>query len=82
MRLQVAAGARQVEFGVRDFGSGTAAELLARSAFQSSKQNGLGLGLALAHATAERLGGELRAEVQADRGLLQRLKVPLRSRGM
>jgi two-component system sensor histidine kinase RegB len=82
VRLQVAAGARQVEFGVRDFGSGTAAELLARSAFQSSKQNGLGLGLALAHATAERLGGELRAEVQADRGLLQRLKVPLRSRGM
>jgi two-component system sensor histidine kinase RegB len=80
--LRVAADARQAEFGVRDFGSGTEAGLRARSAFQSSKQNGLGLGLALAHATAERLGGELRAEVQTDRGLLQRLRVPLRSRGV
>jgi two-component system sensor histidine kinase RegB len=81
VELIVAANAAQVEFGVRDFGAGTEAELVARSAFQSSKRDGLGLGLALAHATAERLGGELRAELQPDRGLLQRLRVPLRGRG-
>jgi len=80
VELHVAANAAQVEFGVRDFGAGTEAELVARSAFQSSKRDGLGLGLALAHATAERLGGELRAELQPDRGLLQRLRVPLRGR--
>ena len=80
VELRVAANRDQVEFGVRDFGAGTEAELVARSAFQSSKRDGLGLGLALAHATAERLGGELRAELQPDRGLLQRLRVPLRGR--
>ena len=80
VELNVAANAAQVEFGVRDFGAGTEAELVARSAFQSSKRDGLGLGLALAHATAERLGGELRAELQSDHGLLQRLRVPLRGR--
>jgi two-component system sensor histidine kinase RegB len=80
VELRIAANADQVEFGVRDFGGGTEDELVARSAFQSSKRDGLGLGLALAHATAERLGGELRAEVQRDRGLLQRLRVPLRGR--
>lgn len=78
--VRVAANAEQVEFGVRDYGAGTEADLLARSAFQSGKRDGLGLGLALAHATAERLGGELRAELQPDRGLLQRLRVPLRAR--
>jgi len=78
--LRVAANAEQVEFGVRDYGTGTEADLLARSAFQSGKRDGLGLGLALAHATAERLGGELRAELQPDRGLLQRLRVPLEAR--
>jgi len=80
VELRVAANRDQVEFGVRDFGAGTEAELVARSAFQTSKRDGLGLGLALAHATAERLGGELRAELQPDRGLLQRLRVPLRGR--
>ena len=36
-----------------------------------------GLGLALAHSTAERLGGELAAQTAADGGLVQRLRVPL-----
>ena len=81
VELHVGASAGQAEFGVRDFGAGSDASLAARSAFQSSKRDGLGLGLALAHATAERLGGELRAELQPDRGLLQRLRVPLQGRG-
>jgi two-component system sensor histidine kinase RegB len=80
IELRVAANASQAEFGVRDFGAGTAAALSARSAFQSNKRDGLGLGLALALATAERMGGELRAEIQADGGLLQRLRIPLRGR--
>jgi two-component system, sensor histidine kinase RegB len=78
VELRVAANSGQVEFGVRDFGVGAEADhLIARSTFVSSKRDGLGLGLALAHATAERLGGELRAEM-LDRGLMQRLRVPLR----
>jgi len=80
VELRVAANADQVEFGIRDFGAGIDTALVARSAFQSNKRDGLGLGLALANATAERLGGALSAEVQADGGLLQRLRVPLRAR--
>src|SRR5690606_35754690 len=64
-----------VEFGVRDHGGGIAPG--GGAAFQTSKRDGLGLGLALAHATAERLGGELTAHAPADGGLLQRLRVPL-----
>jgi len=80
VELRVAANTGQAEFGVRDFGAGLDTALAPRVAFQSSKADGLGLGLALAHATAERLGGELRAELQPDGGLLQRLRVPLRAR--
>ena len=80
VELRVAANAGHVEFGVRDFGAGNQAVLASRAAFQSSKRDGLGLGLALAHATAERLGGELRAEQQPDGGLLQRLRTPLHAR--
>ena len=80
VELRVATNRDQVEFGVRDYGTGAEAGLVARRAFESSKRDGLGLGLALAHATAERLGGELRAELQPDRGLLQRLRVPLGGR--
>ena len=75
VELLVAADAGQVEFGVRDHGRGIASG--AGLAFRTSKRDGLGLGLALAHSTAERLGGELTAQVPADGGLLQRLRVPL-----
>jgi two-component system sensor histidine kinase RegB len=73
--LSIAAGARMVEFGVRDHGSGIAPG--AGTAFQTNKHDGLGLGLALAHATAERLGGDLTAQTLPQGGLLQRLRVPL-----
>jgi two-component system, sensor histidine kinase RegB len=75
VELLVAAEAGQAEFGVRDHGRGIASG--ASLAFQTSKRDGLGLGLALAQATAERLGGELTALVPPDGGLLQRLRVPL-----
>lgn len=75
IELGVSAGAEEAEFSVRDYGSGIAPGH--GIAFQTSKRDGLGLGLALAHATAERLGGALSAETLADGGWLQRLRVPL-----
>ena len=75
VELNVTIDADGVEFGVHDHGSGIATG--AGVAFQTSKRDGLGLGLALAHATAERLGGELIATIPSDGGLLQRLRVPL-----
>jgi two-component system sensor histidine kinase RegB len=75
IELHVAVAPRRAEFAVRDHGSGIAP--MAGVAFQTSKRDGLGLGLALAHATAERLGGDLAAQTLPDGGLLQRLRVPL-----
>ena len=75
IELAVAANATRAEFCVRDHGSGLAPGT--GRAFETSKRDGLGLGLALAHSTAERLGGELRAEAAEGGGLLQRLRVPL-----
>ncbi|HET6546130.1 MAG TPA: ATP-binding protein [Rhodanobacteraceae bacterium] len=78
----VADGAR-IEFGVRDHGAGHPA-LVAKPAprgLRSDKRDGLGLGLALANATAERFGGELSGTVAPGGGLLQRLRIPLRALG-
>jgi two-component system sensor histidine kinase RegB len=77
VELDVAAVADRVEFGVRDHGRGTDIGPDAGTAFRTSKRDGLGLGLALAHATAERLGGELNAQAVVGGGWLQRLRVPL-----
>ena len=70
-----------VEFGVRDFGPGlpSAARHAAGLRFFTSKRDGLGLGLALTNATAERLGGQLRAEDADGGGTLTRLRLPLAS---
>lgn len=68
-----------VEFGVCDHGPGLPKD--ARDAaglrFFSDKRDGLGLGLALANATAERLDGEISVEAPADGGMLTRLRLPL-----
>jgi two-component system sensor histidine kinase RegB len=71
----------QIEFGVRDFGSGlpSAARHAAGLRFFTSKRDGLGLGLALTNATAERLGGRLAAEDAVGGGTLTRLHLPLAS---
>lgn len=73
--LDVSVSGDSVEFGVRDHGTGIAPGT--GVAFQTSKRDGLGLGLTLAHATAERLGGELTAAHPAGGGLLQQLRIPL-----
>ncbi len=71
----------QIEFSVRDFGPGlpSAARHAAGLRFFTSKRDGLGLGLALTNATAERLGGRLGAEDAAGGGTLTRLRLPLAS---
>ncbi len=75
IELAVTAAGAGVEFRIRDHGSGIAPG--EGTAFRTGKRDGLGLGLALAHATAERLGGELIAAPAEGGGLLQRLRLPL-----
>jgi len=68
-----------VEFAVGDHGPGLSRDARDASGarFFSDKRDGLGLGLALAHATAERLGGNLTVETPAEGGTLMRLRLPL-----
>jgi len=61
---------------VRDHGPGFNRER-SGGLFRSSKPDGLGVGLALSHATVERLGGELRMEAVAGGGTLVRFRLPL-----
>jgi len=81
IELGIVVGARMVEFFVRDHGAGDGIAPGAGIAFKTSKRDGLGLGLALAHSTVERLGGDLTAQPLADGGLLQRLRIPLAASG-
>jgi two-component system sensor histidine kinase RegB len=81
IELGIVVGTRMVEFFVRDHGAGDGIAPGAGIAFKTSKRDGLGLGLALAHSTVERLGGDLTAQPLADGGLLQRLRIPLAASG-
>jgi two-component system sensor histidine kinase HydH len=69
VELAVAAG-NQAELQVRDTGPGVPAELLPRlfDPFVSTKETGIGLGLAVSHRIAERHGGSLTADNQPGRG--------------
>ena len=68
-----------LQLDVRDYGKGMLAALRPTLGlrFQTTKSNGLGLGLALANATAERFGGTLGAEPAAGGGTRQSLRLPL-----
>ncbi len=70
-----------LELRIRDYGPGLPADILAAAGhdFYSSKRNGLGLGLALTHATAERLNGELSVHAAEGGGSETCLRLPLRS---
>lgn len=78
--LQVQVAGDTLEFRVRDEGPGFAAGMAAAlgTPFQSSKSTGLGIGLALADATAERLGGNLYARETGGAGVETVLALPLR----
>lgn len=77
--LEVRLAGTDVEFRVRDQGAGFAAGMDAAlgNPFQSSKSTGLGMGLALADATAERLGGTLYARATGRVGVETVLALPL-----
>ncbi|MEO7916853.1 MAG: ATP-binding protein [Dokdonella sp.] len=66
-----------VEFRIRDYGGSGMREQ--PDSFRSSKSDGLGLGLALANSTAERLGGDLIAHSPLGGGTLQCLRIPIAS---
>ncbi len=71
-------GARTLEFAVRDHGPGFTDRGRASDTLGvSGKDHGLGIGLALAEATAERLGGLLDAGDARDGGAEIRLRLPL-----
>lgn len=62
---------------VRDFGAGLAAAAAPGRLFATSKPDGLGLGLALSHATVERLGGVLAIDDADGGGVRVRFELPL-----
>ncbi|MGE0859770.1 MAG: ATP-binding protein [Gammaproteobacteria bacterium] len=64
---------------VRDHGRGfdNAAPPLPGTLFRTTKPGGLGVGLALSHATVERLGGELAMEAAGERGVAVSFSLPL-----
>jgi two-component system sensor histidine kinase RegB len=77
--MVVNASTRDLELDVRDHGKGMSAMVqpLAGLRFETTKRDGLGLGLALANATAERFGGTLMARPADGGGTRQRLRLPL-----
>ncbi len=79
VELQVQRSSSALVLDVRDFGKGmvVAAQTSAGMRFESTKRDGLGLGLALANATAERFGGTLDAQAAEGGGTRQRLRLPL-----
>lgn len=64
---------------IRDHGHGFDADraFLPTTLFDSSKPDGLGVGLALSHATVERLGGELTMHSERGSGVSVRFRLPL-----
>jgi two-component system sensor histidine kinase RegB len=66
LKLEISAGTLSGE--IRDYGGGIAqtSPLLPGTLFRTSKPDGLGIGLALSHATVERLNGELSMQAPQD----------------
>jgi two-component system, sensor histidine kinase RegB len=76
--LQLNCDASGVRGEIRDYGAGfERAELpLPPALFRTSKAAGLGIGLALSHATVERLGGELSMQATDGRGVRVEFNLP------
>jgi two-component system, sensor histidine kinase RegB len=78
IQIRSAATATQFIFSIVDNGAGLSAEALqnAGAAFFTTKQEGRGLGLLLANATVERLGGKVRLYNHAEGGAITELSLP------
>lgn len=78
--LHLESAGSQLTGAVRDYGPGfeTAEPLLPGTLFRTTKPDGLGVGLALSHATIERLGGELSMEAADGGGVVVRFRLPLK----
>ena len=76
VELEVSCDQQCLEFRVRDHGPGFDAEAVPVMLGRSLKQGGLGIGLTLAEATADRLNGELTA-INTDRGAEVSMRLPL-----
>ncbi len=76
--LRLDSDARGIRGEIRDYGAGfERAELpLPPALFHSSKPAGLGIGLALSHATVERLGGELSMQATDGSGVRVEFHLP------
>ena len=77
LRLGIDAG--QLSGEIRDYGAGFSeiSPVLPGTLFRTNKPDGLGIGLALSHATVERLGGELSMHAPAEgRGVCVSFKLP------
>jgi signal transduction histidine kinase len=74
-------GQEEIEVGVRDSGKGMTAEEI-RAAFEpyfSTKDTGLGLGLALTHKIVTDHGGRVVIESEPGKGTTVRLRLPIRT---
>ncbi|WP_407351360.1 ATP-binding protein [Luteimonas sp. R10] len=74
--LRIESDARRLRGEIRDYGRGFSGHALLPALFRSDKPDGLGMGLALSHATVERLGGTLSIASAAD-GARVSFEVPL-----
>jgi two-component system, sensor histidine kinase RegB len=66
--LHIEASGQGMQASIRDYGPGFAdtQPVLPGTLFRTSKQGGMGIGLALSHATVERLGGSLSMQAATD----------------
>jgi len=79
--LHIDASGNALQASIRDYGAGfgQANPLLPGTLFRTSKPDGLGIGLALSHATVERLGGTLSMQAAADGpGVVVSFRLPAR----
>lgn len=76
--LHLSSDERGLHGEIRDYGVGfdQAQPPLPAALFRTSKPDGLGIGLALSHATVERLGGALSMQATDGRGVLVEFRLP------
>lgn len=79
MEVSAAIGDGEIEISIADTGTGIAPEMLARifDAFVSSREGGLGVGLAVSRAIVESHGGRIAAENRSTGGTVLRVTLPL-----